>query len=295
MMQASRGLLLGDLAGRDVLDLSERVAGLPRVVSYERPAKLRPDDLALLVKIAFLDVIMFDVAAEQLFGQGQVRLQIVGMRDALKIGGLQFVFGVAETMAERAIDFQEPAVEVDQCHADGRVFERAAKGRRVGSKSSIPNGAQPIEWHARHIGWRVWPVLHGAGGDGTGRAWQAGILMAVQAPANRCRPEEFASLVSCQVGRIKRARSAGQQTSGLVDLGTVRPRASCAYIGAEMLYGACENFTPVRHCMVHDFGTPGIVGRALVCQFVTGRVMLLPPLVQRVVLRSCNSHREPVD
>ena len=49
------------------------------------------------------------------------------MRHLLEGGGEQFLFVVAEYVAERAVDLQPAPLDRDERHADGREVERAAE------------------------------------------------------------------------------------------------------------------------------------------------------------------------
>ncbi|MEX0676407.1 MAG: hypothetical protein WD063_04995 [Pirellulales bacterium] len=108
------------------------------VVASHRHAEQDPNDVAPLVKIPLLHVKVIDLPTHQLPGQRQVGFQIIGMRDRLEIGRQQFLLAVAEDLAQRPIYLEKATIQIDQCHADRGVVERAAKGAAFAVKFPLP-------------------------------------------------------------------------------------------------------------------------------------------------------------
>ena len=86
---------------------------------------------------------LIDLATHHLAGQRQVGFQVIRIRDALKISRQQFLFGVANHLAQRPIYLQIATIQVNQGFADRGVFERAAKRARSFPKDRGRGRAYP--------------------------------------------------------------------------------------------------------------------------------------------------------
>ena len=106
-----------------------KYSGSAVVVPDERPRQQRPDRVATSVEVALLDVVVVDLAGEQLLDAGHVDGRVVGMRALLVRERKQLRLGVAQHRAERPIHLSPGAVEVDERHADRRSREGALKAR----------------------------------------------------------------------------------------------------------------------------------------------------------------------
>ena len=86
-------------------------------------AEFYPDKIAALAHIALFQMIVADVAAQQLFDKRQVSLQIIRMSDVLKAELDEFIMGIADDIAQSLIDFQPLPVESHMGYSNSRLFE----------------------------------------------------------------------------------------------------------------------------------------------------------------------------
>ncbi len=83
--------------------------------------------MAIPVNIAFLHLVGRRQPGEQAAEVFEIDLQVVGMGDILEGELEQLRFGIADECADRAIDLQPAAIQIDQRDADGGELKRAGE------------------------------------------------------------------------------------------------------------------------------------------------------------------------
>ena len=86
-----------------------------------------PDDLPFTMEIALFHLVVGNLPAQKPADVRKIQVEIVGMGDVLEGNGHELLLGVAEEVANGAIDPQPAAVQPDDGHANGRVMKRVAK------------------------------------------------------------------------------------------------------------------------------------------------------------------------
>ena len=104
-----------------------RWSGLGLAVADERHAEVRPDLLAVLVRVAHLGLVRRDRPLSQSLNLLVEGDEVVAVRDVVDVGGEKFPLVVADDGAERGVDLEPAPVQRDDAHADGRVVEGGAE------------------------------------------------------------------------------------------------------------------------------------------------------------------------
>ena len=126
------------LAHRDVLDVDDEVDGLTIGVAHQRARDLGPDEPPASGEVDLLHRIALGLPVEQGCDLLAVGIEVLRVRDRREGEGQELLLGVAHDLAQRAVDLEEGAVEVDERHADRRVGEGALEAQ-VGL---LPRGAR---------------------------------------------------------------------------------------------------------------------------------------------------------
>ena len=124
---AGLALGLGPAALGDVDQLAQEVQRALAVTVHERDVHERVDHRPVGAQIALLDRERAPAPGEQLLDQGAIEAAVVGMAELVELGGAQLLLGAPEHLAQRAVQAQPAAVEVDERHADRGVVERTAE------------------------------------------------------------------------------------------------------------------------------------------------------------------------
>ncbi len=84
-----------------------------------------PHDLSVFPQVTPFEVVALDFAFDEPLGKIQVRIEIVRVRDGLEIERQQLFTVVGHGSAERVVDLEPAAVQVDDGHADGSMAKCA--------------------------------------------------------------------------------------------------------------------------------------------------------------------------
>ena len=117
--------ILECLALADVLRLRHEVQRRALLVAHQRHGQLQVHHVAVLVQVAFFQLVVFALAGEQLqhlFGIGG---HVVRVGDVGHAEPEQFLLGVTEHVAYRGVDAQETPARAGQRHADRGMLEGA--------------------------------------------------------------------------------------------------------------------------------------------------------------------------
>src|SRR4051794_15594769 len=120
-------LAVEPLSVGDVLHLRHETPSVAVFIASQGHPQLRPYRRAVTAQVALLQLVARDAAAKQFAEELDVGVEVVGMGDLMERPAGQLVGGVAENRAQRRIDVQAAAVQVDEGHADGRVVEGATQ------------------------------------------------------------------------------------------------------------------------------------------------------------------------
>ena len=120
-------LTVEPLSVGDVLHLRHEIPSVAVSIANQGHRQLRPDRRPVTAQVALLQLVARDAAAEQLAEELDVGVEVVGMGDVVERPAGQLLGGVAENCAQRRIDVQAVAVQVDEGHADRRILEGAAE------------------------------------------------------------------------------------------------------------------------------------------------------------------------
>src|SRR5690242_16220234 len=113
----------------DVFDDRDEILRASCDIAYQRNGQVDPDDRTILTQVALLHRVSLDFAREQSGDVRQIGVEIVRMRDGLKIEFPQFIGRVTDDLAKAAVDRKPATIETDMRHTDGCLFDRRSKAR----------------------------------------------------------------------------------------------------------------------------------------------------------------------
>jgi hypothetical protein len=122
-------LLLRVLASGDVLDLTEEIFGVARVVADEDDIDLGPDDGAVGAQVALLRLVAVHGHVAGSLRWRRAGGEIVRVREVSGMATDQLIGGTAEEPTQRRVHAQVAAVEISHAHADGRMIEANGEAR----------------------------------------------------------------------------------------------------------------------------------------------------------------------
>ena len=118
---AQRGFVL--LAHADVFKHRDEVMRLAVGMAYQCYAEMRPDQSSTGMPVTLFQAVAVPFALQQPLHFMQVAWQVIGMAELLEGALQQLLLGIAEHLAEMAVDAQPLAIQGNMGNADGGVLE----------------------------------------------------------------------------------------------------------------------------------------------------------------------------